>query len=79
MLMQANKLEKIEISEGSNHSNGAFATSQTCTKLEKDYSPPGNCKHEQRHVSLKDIVNVQELLELKHKLWKYNNYCIHQF
>jgi hypothetical protein len=44
--MWANKIERIKISEGSNHSHGAFATCQTSTKAKKDYIPTWNYKHE---------------------------------
>jgi hypothetical protein len=45
-LMQANKVERIEISEGSNRSHGALAIGQTSSKPKKDCSPIGNCKRE---------------------------------
>jgi len=45
-LIWANNVERIEFNEGSNLSHGTLATGQTFTKLEKDYSPLGNYKHE---------------------------------
>jgi hypothetical protein len=44
--MRANKVERIEISEGLDHSHGTLAIGQTSTKPKKDYSPGWNYKCE---------------------------------
>ncbi len=69
---KALKMERLELSESLERSQGALATWVISINLGNTFTPQNNHKSKKNMVSIKVVANVQRLLELKHELWIYS-------
>lgn len=65
-------MERLELSESLECSQGALATWVISINLGNTFTPQNNHKSKKNMMSIKVVANVQRLLELKHELWIYS-------